>query len=228
MCQILCTICVRKNSKEIKNKNFRKFLNTTLVDYTIVQAKKIEFFDKIVLSTDANKNNIKKINKVDFIINRPKKLSNDFVSKIDVIKHAHLISEKKFNKKFDIIVDLDVTSPLREIKDIKKSINLFIKKKNFYNLITGTLSKKNPFFNQAIIKNKRAYPVIKSKVKRRQTVNSVFDLNAAIYIWRRKYLLNCKSVFMKKTMFYRMSNFKSIDIDNKLDFKIVEFLLKNK
>ena len=125
MCQILCTICVRKNSKGIKNKNFRKFLNTTLVDYTIVQAKKIEFFDKIVLSTDANKNHIKKINKVDFIINRPKKLSNDFVSKIDVIKHAHLISEKKFNKKFDIIVDLDVTSPLREIKDIKKSINFF-------------------------------------------------------------------------------------------------------
>ena len=95
MCQILCTICVRKNSKGIKNKNFRKFLNTTLVDYTIVQAKKIEFFDKIVLSTDANKNNIKKINKVDFIINRPKKLSNDFVSKIETIKESYFPSETK-------------------------------------------------------------------------------------------------------------------------------------
>jgi CMP-N,N'-diacetyllegionaminic acid synthase len=225
---ILCTICVRKNSKEIKNKNFIKFLDTNLTNYTIAQSKKIKYFDKIVLSTDLTGYKLKKLKKVDLIIPRSKRLSNDYVSKLDVIKHAHIQAEKKFNKLFDIIVDLDVTSPLREIIDIKESIDFFLRKKKSFNLITGTLAKKNPFFNQAIIKNGFAYPVIKSKIKRRQMVKNVYDLNAAIYIWRRKYLLNSKSVFLDKTIFFEMSNMKSIDIDSKLDFKLVEFLIKNR
>ena len=225
---ILCTICVRKNSKVIKNKNFKKFLNSNLTNYTISQTKNIKIFDKVVLSSDLSSNKLAKINKVDLIISRPKKLSNDYVSKIEAIKHAHLQAEKKFKKKFDIIVDLDVTSPLREITDIKKSIKLFLKSKNSSNLISGALAKKNPFFNQTIVKKGKAYPVIKTTIKRRQAIKNIYDLNAAIYIWRRKYLINSKSVFLKKTIFYEMPDSKSIDIDSKFDFKIVEFLLKNK
>lgn len=226
MSNFLCTICVRKNSKEIKNKNFKKFLNSNLTNITIAQSKKIKIFDKIVLSTDLTKNKLKKLIKVDLMIYRPKKLANSVVSKLEAIKHAHLMSEKYFKKKFDYIVDLDVTSPLRKIKDIENCIKLFIKNKNSSNLITGALSKKNPFFNQTRVDNGKAYPVIKSKIKNRQQVKDIFDLNAAIYIWRRKYLINCKSVFMNNTIFYKMPYERSIDIDSKLDFKIVEFLLK--
>ena len=98
MSNFLCTICVRRNSKEIKNKNFKKFLNSNLTNITISQSKKIKLFDKIVLSTDLNKKKLLKINNVDFIINRPKKLANDLVSKLDAIKHAHIESEKYFKK----------------------------------------------------------------------------------------------------------------------------------
>ena len=40
MSNFLCTICVRRNSKEIKNKNFKKFLNSNLTNITISQSKK--------------------------------------------------------------------------------------------------------------------------------------------------------------------------------------------
>lgn len=223
---ILCTICARKDSKEIKNKNFIKFLDTNLTNYTITQSKKINFFDKVVLSTDLKGSRLKRLHKVDLIISRNKKLSNDYVSKLDVIKDALFRAEKKFNKRFDIIVDLDVTSPLREIVDIKRSLKFFLKKKNISNLVTGTLAKKNPYFNQTLVKNGYAYPVIKSKVKTRQAINNIFDLNAAIYIWKRRYLLSSDTVFLDKTAFFEMPKSKSIDIDSKHDFKIVEFLLK--
>jgi len=97
-------------------------------------------------------------------------------------------------------------------------------------LITGTLAKKNPFFNQAIIKKDFAYPVLKKKriIKRRQSINNVYDLNAAIYVWKRKSLLQSNTVFMKKTLFYKMPQNKSIDIDTELDFKIVSSILKKK
>jgi len=225
--KILCTICARKDSKGLKNKNFKKFLTTSLVNFTIKQAKKIKLFDKIVLSTDAKKHITQNLDKIDLIINRPKKLSNDFSSKIDTIKHALYKSELNFKETFDIIVDLDVTSPLRDLEDIKNCIRYF-KKKNCDNLITGTLAKKNPFFNQAIIKKDFAYPVLKKKriIKRRQSINNVYDLNAAIYVWKRKSLLQSNTVFMKKTLFYKMPQNKSIDIDTELDFKIVLWILK--
>ena len=53
-------------------------------------------------------------------------------------------------------------------------------------------------------------------------------MNGSIYIWTRKTLLNSRSLYNKKTILYEMPAERSIDIDSKLDFKIVEFLLKNK
>jgi len=127
--KILCTICARKGSKEIKNKNIIKFNGKPLITHTINQAKKINIFNKIVCTSDSKKIlNIAKKLDLDFLIKRSKKLSSGSAAKIDVIKHALILSEKHFKCKFDYIVDLDVTAPLRSILDIKKSIN-FIKKK---------------------------------------------------------------------------------------------------
>ena len=44
--KILCTICARKGSKEIKNKNIIKFNGKPLICHTINQAKKIKIFDR--------------------------------------------------------------------------------------------------------------------------------------------------------------------------------------
>ena len=55
-------------------------------------------------------------------------MSNDQSSKVDAIQYALLMSENKFNQSFDLIVDLDVTSPLRSTNDISKAIKMFLKK----------------------------------------------------------------------------------------------------
>ena len=51
-------------------------------------------------------------------------------------------------------------------------------------------------------------------------------MNASIYIWKRNVLLNLKPIFNKKTTTYIMPENRSYDIDTELDFKIVEFLMK--
>ncbi len=225
--KILCTICARKGSKGLKNKNLLKLLNKPLILHTIEQARMIKNFNKIVVSSDSEK--IIKIsrNKVDHCILRPKKLSNDYSSKIDAIQHALLMSENKFNQIFDIVVDLDVTSPLRSAKDISKAIKIFLKKKPG-NLVSGTEAKKNPYFNQVMFKNKKLSVVNKSKkiIVRRQDAPKIYDLNASIYIWSRTNLLSSKRLINKKTIFYKMPSVSSIDIDNKLDFMMVNYILK--
>ena len=132
--KILCTICARGNSKGLKNKNIKYLKGLPLILHSINQAKKSRLFSKIVVSSDAGKilNISKKIN-VDYLIKRSKKLSNSNSPKIPVIRDALKKTEKKFNIKFDYIMDLDVSSPLRNISDIRKSMKKILKekKKNF-------------------------------------------------------------------------------------------------
>ena len=221
---------MRAGSKDEKNKNFKLINGKPLMYYTIKQAIKSKIFDKIIVSTDSKK--ILKMAKsygADGWFLRPKALSSSTSQKPPVIKHALLKAEKFYNKKFDIIFDLDVTSPLRKIEDIKNAYNFFIKK-NANLLLSGCKSKKNPYFNMVEVINGKLKRVKKFKrnIYRRQDAPITFDCNASIYIWRRKSLINFKSFYTEKTVFYEMPESRSIDIDSNFDFKLVEFLLKEK
>ena len=127
---ILCTICARGGSKGVNNKAL-KINGKHLIEITIKQALASKVFDEIVVSTD-----LKKIQKIAvkrgvkcwFL--RSKKLSSDKSPKVPVIRDALLRAENKFKKQYNVCVDLDITSPLRKIEDIKNALKLFFKKKN--------------------------------------------------------------------------------------------------
>ena len=221
---------MRSGSRGVKNKNIKLINGRPLMYYTIKQAIKSRIFDHIVVSTDSKKIlRIAKSYGAEGWFLRPKKLSLNSSQKIPVIRHALLQSEKFYNKKFETIIDLDVTSPLRKTEDILKAYKFFIKRKANI-LITGCKSKKNPYFNMIEIKNNKVQVAkrLKKNIYRRQDAPKTYDYNASIYIWRRKALINFKSFYTSKTVFYEMPESRSIDIDSKLDFKLVEFLLKKR
>tara|TARA_Y100000590_G_scaffold401741_1_gene486850 strand:- start:1899 stop:2594 length:696 start_codon:yes stop_codon:yes gene_type:complete len=230
--KILCSICARAGSKGLLKKNIKKFVNKPLIFYTINQAKKTNIFDKIVCSSDSLK--ILQISKkygVDFTIKRPRNLCQENVPKLYAIKHLTKVTEKHFKTKFDLIVDLDITAPLRSQKDIINSVN---KIKNITNkpsnLLTLTPSRRNPYYNMIEIKNNCLVNVKKNKKKvtSRQKSPKVFDINAGVYVWNRLGLLKNKGLINKNTRYYITPNDRSLDIDSDLDFKIVQFLYKNK
>ena len=80
-----------------------------------------------------------------------------------------------------------------------------------------------------VIKNKnRGYKLIKpSKFLRRQDVPDVYDINACIYIWKRKRLLTSDNLYGSKSAIYQMKNKSSHDIDNHLDLFITKKFLMN-
>ncbi len=223
--KILCTICARSGSKGLKNKNFLKIKGNSLLSHSLNQALKIKKIENIIVTSDTKK--IRKIqNSKIFYLQRPKKLSGDKVGKLSVIRHALNYAEKKFNKKFSAVIDLDVTSPLRKLSDIKSCINLFISKKA-NNLITICESRKNPYFNM-IEKKKNKMDLVKKKkklFKNRQAAPKVYELNASIYLWKKKYLLKSNNLFSNKTHYYKMPYNRSIDIDTQTDFLFVKFLM---
>ena len=225
---ILCTICARSGSKGLKNKNIKNLNGKPLIFYTIDQAIKSKIFDKIVVSTDSKKirNIALKYGAISLSL-RSKQLANDSISKIDVIKDVHKESEIFFKKDFDHIIDLDVTSPLRNVSDINQSYRSF-KKSNSDNLLSVCEARKNPYFNMIEYQNGKIQKVksLKYKIHARQQAPQVYEMNASIYIWKKKYLYSKNPLFRKNTLLYKMPFTRSIDIDTYSDWNLVK-LLKN-
>ena len=219
---------MRGGSKGVRNKNFLLINKIPLFQYSFTHGLKSNLFSHFVVSSDKILK-IKKYynNKNFYYLNRPKVLAGDKVGKIKVIRHALLKSEKKFKIKFDYIFDLDITSPLRNISDIKKCFEI-IKKEKSNNLITICKARKNPYFNLVEIKNDKIFPSkkLKKKVLSRQAAPKVYEMNASIYAWKRNYLMKYDNLFSNKTSYYIMPNERSIDLDDFLDLKIIKMLLK--
>jgi CMP-N,N'-diacetyllegionaminic acid synthase len=225
---ILCTICGRGGSQEIKNKNIKIINGKELIYYTISSALKSKIFTNIILSTDSKKiiNISKKFGIYNYIL-RSKKLSSNKQGKLEVIKDALIKSEKIFNKKFDVICDLDITSPLRTSKDIINAFKVF-KTRNAGNLISCNKSRKNPYYNMVENNNNKLKICKNSKTlfKRRQDTPIVYDVNASIYFWKRNFLLKANKVINSKTAIYIMPFERSIDIDTYADFRLAKIFLK--
>ena len=126
----------------------------------------------------------------DILLQRSAELASDDAGKIDAIIDCVTYAESKLNKNFDYVIDLDVTSPLRNVIDIENCLE-FTKNEVFKNLITVTNSKKNPYFNQIEITNEGPQ-LVKSghNIKGRQSAPRVYDMNASIYVWSKDFLIN--------------------------------------
>lgn len=231
MDKILCTICARGGSKGVKNKNIKPINGKPLIAYTIEQAKDSGLFEYIVISTDSDDiANISKEYRAEVFFKRDATMASDKAGKLDVIRDAFKRSEEYYNTQFDYLIDLDATAPLRDVADIISAFKQF-KKNNNDNLITAMPSRRSPYFNLVEVnKEGKVYlsKTLKNAILRRQDAPKTYDMNASIYIWKRDVILQKNSIFLEKTGLYIMPEERSIDIDSELDYRFVEFLMKEK
>lgn len=228
----LCTICARGGSKGVKNKNIRELLGKPLIAHTISQAKQSGLFDYISVSSDSEEIlSIAKQYGADFLVDRPIEMATDQAAKLPVIQHCLQYTEEKANMKVDIVVDMDVTSPLRTEEDIVNSVEFFENDLKATNLITAAPARRSPYFNLVEV-NSDGYAELSKQLQfgitRRQDSPKCYDMNASIYIWRRENLINSTSVFQDRTILFEMPEDRSIDIDSELDFEFVSFLAQKR
>ncbi|CAD7288725.1 CMP-N,N'-diacetyllegionaminic acid synthase [Campylobacter suis] len=229
--EVLCTICARGGSKGVKNKNIRELYGKPLIAYTIEQALDSKIFNHIVVSTDSDAiAEVAVKYGAEVFFKRDEHMASDTAGKLEVIRDALIKSEAHYAVKFDHHIDLDATAPLRDVSDIVLAYEQFLKDDND-NLITAMPSRRSPYFNLVeLSKDGRVVlsKSLESAIVRRQDAPKSFDMNASIYIWKREILLTCDSLFLPKTGLYVMPEDRSIDIDNELDFKFVEFIMGEK
>lgn len=223
----LATICARGGSTGVPRKNILPLLGKPLIQYSIEQAKDCPLIDHVYVSTDDEEiADVARQAGANVPFLRPAEMATSTASKIPVIQHLVdwvVGSGIEINK----IVDLDPTSPLREQEDIRTCIEMLDDQTDV--VITGYLAIKNPYFNMVEQQETGYYSLVKQVpggVNQRQRAPKVYAMNASIYVWHLHTL--SKGLWDGKTKLYVMPRERSIDIDEPIDFKLVELLLNEK
>ena len=228
---ILATICARGGSKGVKGKNIKLLAGKPLIAYTIEKALACERVSDVVVSTDSDEiANIARQHGAKVPFMRPGKLALDTSPKMPVIRHSLKECERIFDKQYDVVVDLDPTSPIRRLLDIENAYQKFMREET-QTLFSAVKARKNPYFNMVELDKEANVTLCKTlpaPIYRRQDAPRVYDMNASIYFFRREFLLDGgkDTIFLDPTSIYIMDDISAFDIDREVDFKFVEFLIK--
>ena len=223
----IATICARGGSRGVPGKNIRPLLGKPLIVYTIEQALACPRIDAVYVSTDdeAIAGVARRAGaKVPFL--RPAELASAEAPKMPVIRHLVTALEAQ-GVRAERIVDLDPTSPLRELGDIDACLALLDAATDV--VITGYEAEKNPYFNMVEAGADGSVRLVKTPAQgvfTRQAAPRVYAMNASIYVWHRRTL--DKGLWDGRARLHVMPRERSVDIDSELDFKLVELLMKEK
>ncbi len=225
--RILAVVLARSGSKGIKNKNLKKINSIPLVGYAGKLLSKIKIVDKKIISTDSQK--IGKIGVqygLDYFFKRPKYLSGSKISDEKVLNHALAITEKLKNKRFDVVVSIPPTSPLRKKNEIVLSIKKLINEKyDSVWTISEIDSKFHPYKSLITKKNKlNFFSKMGKKIKYRQQLNKIYYRNGGCYVFSRKTILK-KKILTKNTGFV-ISKGDQVSIDNISDLNQVRKIMQ--
>ena len=213
----LAIIPARGGSKRLPRKNLLDLCGRPLIAWTIEAGRESEYVDKVVVTSDDNE--ILEISEKfgANTIKRPNELASDTATTFDAIKHVIENTEK-----YDYIVLLQPTSPLRNSKHIDEAIEL-LESKNADAVISVCEMDHSPLWSNTLPEDGSMRHFLRDEIlnKRSQDLEKYYRLNGAIYICQTDKLLENKGFFLKNNVFsYIMDKICSIDIDDEFDFLV--------
>ncbi|MDZ7817712.1 MAG: acylneuraminate cytidylyltransferase family protein [Aliarcobacter sp.] len=221
----LAIIPARGGSKRLPRKNVLDLCGKPLIAYSIEAGLKSKYINKLIVTSDDEEIlSISKRYGADIIV-RPEELASDTATTFDAIKHTIDNVEK-----FDYIVLLQPTSPLRSEKHLDEAIEL-LQQKNADAIVSVCEMDHSPLWCNTLPEDGNMNSFLKEEVlnKRSQDLNKYFRLNGAIYICKTDKLLENKGFFLKENIYaYKMDKKNSIDIDDEFDFKLAHLYLTTK
>lgn len=224
----ICTILARGGSKGVPGKNLRELAGKPLIAHAIEQARATALFDALAVSSDSDAIlDVARALRVDHVVRRPIEMATDAASKLPAIQHCVRTVEDARGMTFDLVVDLGVTSPLRSAADIRGAVALWEDRRNSV-VVSATRARSSPYFNMVEIDADGWAKLSKkppARIERRQDGPHVFELNGAIYVWRRAAIMEAPAVFYPDTAIYEMPHERSVDIDSPIDLAFAEFLM---
>ena len=228
--KIVAIIAARSGSKSIKDKNLSIINGKTLLYWIIKKALNSKYLDKVYVSTDSLK--YQKLSKkygAYCPVLRPKKISGSNATEIDYILHSLEYMKKIGETTPDYIVRLQPTSPFQITSDIDNSIEKIVKNNKATSLQVISESSQNPIKALKISKNNYLSPYFlinsHNNIFNRQKVSKAY-YRSNIIISKTKYIMKHKDQIGNRSLYYIISHYRSIDINDKFDLEVAKMLNK--
>jgi len=223
--RILSIILARENSKGLPGKNIKELNGKPLLSWPIIASNGSKYVDNTVLSTDSSMYaDIGRSYgaKIPFI--RPSNLAYDTSLSSEAVIHT-IESLKKNNDKYDYIILLEPTSPLTQSSDIDTALESLLENKNKYTSLVSVseVVSAHPSFCCTVEDDMKINPY-KNNIEplRRQDIKKLFHYDGSLYISKVKDFLLNKTFYHEKTMAHVMPKWKSMEVDDSLDFFLIE------
>ena len=224
---VLAIIPARGGSKGIPKKNIINLAGKPLIAWSIEAAKNSKFIDNVIVSTEDDEiSDIAKQYGAYVPFKRPSDLAQDSSKSIDAIIHAIEWLKNK-NDRYNIIVLLQPTSPLRKSEDIDDALDLLILKKAD-SIVSVCKTDHSPLWSNQLPEDGRMNNFLDNNImnKSRQELPEYYRLNGAVFVAYIDYLEKNKSFFGENTFAYIMPQDRSIDIDSRIDLELCRILLE--
>lgn len=229
--KILFSIGARGGSKGFENKNISNINGKPLIAWSLEQALNSKYCSDVVVTTDCVEiAEVARQNGAQIPFMRPDHLANDSAGKWDVWQHCLKLCEEIYETEYDLYVDLDCTSPLRETSDIDNVIEMFLSE-TVDAVFTVCDARKNPYFN-LVEPDSEGHLKISKKLDKavvcRQAAPPVYEHVASIYALSTAYLRKGTGLLSGNTIGYDIGVEKSLDLDSAFDKRLIEFLMLEK
>lgn len=210
-------------------KNIKPLCGKPLIGWTIEQARASKHITEIFVSTDSREiADVAESFGVSVPELRPAELASDTASSASFILYT-LEKLQREGQEFDYIVLLEPTSPLREVEDIDRSIELLAADSRADSIV-------------GVCKTECAHPVFLTRIEegllrpyigdmeavRRQELDELYFFEGTVYVSRVNAFFEKKAFYHDKTLPYLVPKWKSFEIDDSEDWFIIESILKNK
>lgn len=230
---ITCVIGARGGSQGVPGKNIRPLLGKPLIAWSIEQALACPRIRRVVVSTDSPAiAEVARAHGAQVPFMRPAELATSTAGKWEVWQHALQACDAHYaGEPMDLFVDLDCTSPLREVDDISRAIEQFEHSPGVDAVFSVCEARKNPYFNMLEVEEDGRLRICKALPRplvRRQDAPQVLEHVASVYVLSPGYLRRSTGLLSGRTQGYLMAPERSLDIDSEFDFELVEYLMRKR
>jgi CMP-N-acetylneuraminic acid synthetase len=230
MLDILCLVTARGGSKSIPQKNIASLAGKPLIAWTIETALQSAMLRRVIVSTDDEE--IAEVARqwgaeVPFV--RPLDLALDDSPHIPVVLHAIQWLESNEDVRFQYVLLLQPTSPLRSKDDIDKAIELALDKEAD-SVVSVCQALSHPYLTKRITGDGRLKDFGRRPqgYLRRQALPDAYMVNGAIYVVQSETLINRHTLYTENTYAYVMPPERSLDIDTHWDLYLADLILRDR
>ena len=227
--RILALTLARGGSKSVPGKNIRPISGIPLIAYTIAEARLSKYISRYIVSTDNE--GIREVAirygaEAPFL--RPSEYSTDTASSVSAMQHATAWVEQQEGVKYDFVIELMCTNPMKTVEDIDAAIEKLLETGAESVIAIHTLEDHHPIRIKKIIADKIVdfcLPEV-PEMRRQDLRPDAYIRSGSIYALRRDHLMvDGRRFGPANSRPYILPPERSVNVDTEIDFLIAERLM---